>query len=76
MQITIEIKLHALYDTKSMWITEGSQGPRGLKFISRHRRLNVIDVMCLLSELTGLLLKNNQIINSELPGIGGAFKAM
>jgi hypothetical protein len=36
----------------------------------------MIDVMCLLSELTDLLLKNNQIINSELPGIGGAFKAM
>jgi hypothetical protein len=36
----------------------------------------MIDVMCMLSELTDLLLKNNQIINSELPGIGGSFKAM
>jgi len=36
----------------------------------------MIDVICLLSELTDLLLKNNQIINSELPGIGGAFEAM
>jgi hypothetical protein len=36
----------------------------------------MIDVMFMLSELTDLLLKNKQIINSELPGIGGAFEAM
>jgi hypothetical protein len=59
-----------------MWITEGSQGPRGEKFISRQRRVNMIDVMCMLSELTDLMLKNNQIINGELLGIGGAFNAM
>jgi hypothetical protein len=39
----------------------------------------MIDVLCMLcmpSGLTDLLLKNNQIINSELPGIGWAFKGM
>ena len=36
----------------------------------------MIDVMRMLSELTDLLLKNNQIINSELARIGGPFKAM
>jgi hypothetical protein len=36
----------------------------------------MIDVMCMLSELTDLILKNNQIINSELPAIGGAFNAV
>jgi hypothetical protein len=59
-----------------MWIDEGSQGPRREKFISRQRRLNMIDVMCMLSEMTDTLLKNKQIINSELPGIGRAFKTM
>ena len=36
----------------------------------------MIDVMCMLSELTDLLLTNKQTINSELPGIGGTFKSM